>query len=359
MSARIGGGRMTTKRGTSGFSLIELLVVLAILVIVMAIIIPVLGHARNAARKAATSATIADLTASCGAFRNDQRREPGYFSLADMGHADNKDYGFTTMNNVLIDLCGGLATGRENTDATAPVVKVGPNADALVLFDKRLMALDDSAKSPGSGGSGGGYFRPGTALMDWKFYEKTVGSPSSMTSQQLLQQKYLNARPANRVMPDLVDAWGSPILGWGVDTSLSPADAAGGFGKEDSSTPGRALVYWAQNAAFLKATKTASRSGSGANQQELSLLGVNNLSNVNANLQALLGNPSYPDPSDPSKPAAARGPLVFQSAGPDAVYMGKEDRGGKKAGGTAAAYTSTTGTDAMFDFDDLIFSAGQ
>lgn len=362
MNTRINGS--TRARG---FSLIELLVVIGILVIVMAIILPVLSGARDAARKASTVTIFADLTTASAQFRTDQRREPGYFSLADMGNLANAGAGFTQMNNILLDLTGGITTGREDISSPAdPVVNVGPHKDALVLFDKRLMSIDESAKSPNKSAAGGGYFRPGTALIDWKFFQKVTADPTSANS--INEEKYTRGNPANNmVMPDLVDGWGNPILAWGIDTSAAPDYAntttPGTFGVLNSSVAGPHFVYWAQNAGFLRATKMASRSGGGTNQKQLSLLGVDNAADattLTANLEALLGNPAYATTTTPTHPTAARGSIVFHSAGSDAVFMSKEDRGGKSAaGGTKAAYLSANNTDAMNAFDDVVQSAGQ
>lgn len=340
-----------------GFSLIELLVVIGILVIVLAIVLPVLGYARDAARKASTTTIFADLNTASAQFRTDNRRDPGYFSLTDMGSRANGTAGFTAMNNVLLDLCGGITSGRPSDDDDNPIVEVGPTESALVVFDKRLMAASQTAKQPGSGsgGSGGGYFNPGTALVDHNLYAKVKTDRNGARA-----QKY--ASNNNMAVPDLVDGWGNAVLAWGIDTSAAPDYASTPpepFGEVDSSNGTRPFVYWMQNSGFLSATAMVTRSGSGSNQAELSLLGAANNTKIPDNLQALLGNPAYPSPSSADRPAAARGSIVFHSAGSDGVFMSKEDRGGKSAEDGAAAYTSGTGADTMHAFDDVLFSSGQ
>ncbi|MEL7485492.1 MAG: prepilin-type N-terminal cleavage/methylation domain-containing protein, partial [Planctomycetota bacterium] len=92
------------------FSLIELLVVITIIAIVIAITVPAIGAARDLARGTATQSQIQALATAVGSFQTDNERVPGYFNAAQM--SDNDD-GFTSMQNVILDLAGGTIGEQE------------------------------------------------------------------------------------------------------------------------------------------------------------------------------------------------------------------------------------------------------
>jgi hypothetical protein len=82
--------------------------------------------------------------------------------------------------------------------------------------------------------------------------------------------------------------------------------------------------------------------------------------NQSCTLEGLLGNPSFPKNGvNPPRPDKARGEVVFQSAGPDAYFMGKNDRGTKMHWNPAnhSSVPYSTVTDVMKDYDDILQTA--
>jgi prepilin-type N-terminal cleavage/methylation domain-containing protein len=311
------------------FSLIELLVVIAIIAIVIAILIPALRGARITARKAATGSTLRDLCTASQAFYNENHRNPGYFPPVAMGAAANAQNtgGFTGMQNVLLDLAGGVTAA-----ATVPnqIIPVGPGGSTAVNVDLTKI---------GSATGGKGFFIP--------------------RKDALVADAGLAASANNKQMPLLMDAFGNPILAWVADERPTNTFAA-----YDSSQP--AKFYWASNAGVLSSTgigrdlRSQAYAPDGGSMLGGSIPGAD----LATTLTGLLGNPAYPKAnSTPQVPDAARGTIVFHSAGADGLFMGRTDRGTKVFGTSGSPspnvpYRSGTGIDVISEYDDVVQATG-
>jgi len=308
------------------FSLVEMMVVLLILAVVLAIVVPALSAARNTARKAATNALMNQLATSCAQFQMDERRLPGYFTARDVGAAENGDRGFSTMNNILADLAGGIV---EN-NSTSTTIQVGPRAGATQIYiDTALIGSSRQIK----GVTNKAYFQP-----DPKFFGLVNGREGDVNHQRL---------------PDLFDSWGTPILAWQQDET---PNTTGDFASANSSAP--AKFYWIQNAAFLKSTGLGKFTINEAIDSVIGAPNNNPGSTRIDSLWAVLGTPAFTDPAYPTppnmRPAQARAPIVFQSAGYNSTYCGRSERGGKLADANGGTIPYSSPADAMDAFDDFL-----
>lgn len=287
-----------------GFSLIELLVVIFIIIVIVSITIPALAGARKSARKAETQMTLTTLGNAVSQFETDHNgTAPGYFSAREMGRQENATRGFTAMQNILLDLSGGLTTGTG-----ASTVLVGPTAADAVRIDQSLIGTT----------SGGGklYF----SINRKNFYPQdgTQGARTGVPEHQY---------------PELVDAFGTPIVAWVQDPTFTKAPAVvTDFAREDSgtaaaTTPSR--FYWASNAAFFTSGVRIGKRG--VDNGAVSMLGsdVAPADRVRS-LTGLLGSPgsalnmtqagvTY----DTLWPSAARAGVVLHSAGEDGAFLPK------------------------------------
>ncbi len=400
-------------RGSSGargvvgraFSLIELLVVIAIIALLIALLLPALSGAREAGLKSSTAAMSNELTTAAQRFGNDNAgRMPGYFSERQMGSdandAEQDGEGMSAMENALLELGGtGVVLGRvgdpglpgENVEAG--IIEVGPSDDPAqrVVVNTNLI------------GAEGAYFSP-----DDKFVKVMTTGYQGSAEQQSAK---------SRGMPDVVDAWGNPLLVWSQDTaargSIDPlsdaddtytqfvrvtSDGAGAPG----DTSGAAWFYLASNSCFIGAPQAGQSGGidMGADPTggPASVIGPGVDDAFSATerirtLASLLGSPSSyvlaPDPNVNSieeaeveqiYPARPRARFIVHSAGRDGIYFSSRDSGWlenahsggaefhidfgnnfKSQGPTSERFTDNDGAftniDMLESFDDILSGA--
>lgn len=364
--------RLLTAR--RGFSLIELITVVTIIGVVIAILVPALGGADNIARRTASQALMNNVVQASLSFENDTRRPPGYFSATDMGFIQNRDRGFTAMENVMLDLAGGvLGTSDSVGSLEDGWLEVGPSDDREIVVNPSLIGAD---------AGGGGYFTPPADRF-------TVGEEGNGNG-QVGEADHLE-------LPDLVDNFGQPILAWVRDPVAKARGVPTGrnqFAQQDYDPMGTGIAYyyWNSNAGFLRSQAL----GEKTEDQSASLLfridddgsaplgpgSERSATEKSEALAALLGNPSFASAGDSTVldapigdifPAASRGSIVLHSAGSDGVYLDSRDSGAKATRGrllyglnikldNGSLYTDAQGRETNIDivegFDDVVVSGG-
>ncbi len=329
------------------FSLIEMMVVLGILVLVLAIVLPALNSARVSARKSATQSLMNGLQTASAQFTLSERRLPGYFGTQAMADNVNAGRGFTTMDNILLDLAGGITQAARNVPGGDPcvlatdfraVIEVGPTTTETV----RVSVSSIGATKAIAGVQTKGYFQP-----DKRYF----------AAQCLVSKRKSSVNPDHFAMPVVIDAFGHPVLAWSQDERIAPDRE---FAAENGTT--RARFYRVPNIGFLEATALGEFGIDQRDTQKGSLLGITAIPDMvkAQTMAAILGNPNSPDPTDNTMPSEARGKLLYHSAGPNGVYLGIQERGGKIARANGNALPYTTGKDWANDgsFDDIILTGG-
>jgi prepilin-type N-terminal cleavage/methylation domain-containing protein len=330
---------MMTQRSRSAsarraFSLVELLVVIAVIALVAAVAIPSLSGARNATRAASTQSLMSQIVQAAAQFERDERRMPGYFSPQQMGAADNATRGLSAMQNVMLDLAGGVQ------GAGGGLVAVPANSDTILTNvgptnNPQEQVRVDIALIGSEAGNSRGYFVP-----DRKFFVAQDGLGQQSTSEA-----------SHRRLPSVVDAFGNPLLVWVADdTVIGQPTQEWDFAQLNSGL--RASFYWVSNAAFLGtgATSTGRRGydQTGNNLRAGSLLAapINRADAVRRSLIGILGHPSFPIRTDPAVtprlPAAPRGTFVVHSAGADGIYYSRRDRGARQFAQPGISDSGTT-----------------
>lgn len=361
---------MPTRATTNqrAFSITELLIVIAIIALLVAILFPALAGVRVRARELETTRLINDILTAAQTFRTDTGRLPGYFTADEMGADANggssavatDGAGLSAMENVLLDLAGTEAIWSEadNPDQTvwlptSPYQNVGDTGEIFVNPDL-------------IGAGEGDYLR-----LSSKFFAAQPNSSPTEAAQQGDVARGQVGAEGERQIPDVVDAFGTPLLVWSADTgrsgTLTRSTAAGpadNFARTaydpNDNTIRPARFYWNANAAFLKAPRLGREQRNmlsanlndgeptsllgGAVRQAVSDQGMEEL------MEAFFGNPSYPDEATLIAGAdiynqvwarEARGDFIVHSAGRDGIYVSTRDRQGA---GVIADSAGATGT---------------
>lgn len=366
-----------------GFSLIELLVVMFIIVLVISIVVPALSKARQATRVTATDNLMSNVLTSASTFQQDNRRLPGRFGGRDMGSDDNGNTrGMTMAENVMLDLAGGIVQVGGSAPASGGVL-VHPFASSTSTRASQEGCWVDLGLIGQPTKSGKGYFVPDNKYFVAQTDAAQVGKAGDPAD---------NAN--KQTYPDLVDAFGQPLLIWIEDESVvgkvafdSSTSGPNNFARVSSTTPSNAPParhYWNSNAGFLKSAAFGKKQ---TDVKAGSLIGADSTTR-DTTLAGLLGNPaaatdigSLSAAKDYKSilPTASRGKIIVQAAGPDGIFLSNTDargRGQIKSGETAMYYgfnfvdpAATTKlrvdasgrpqtVDVALTFDDQITSGG-
>jgi len=205
--------------------------------------------------------------------------------------------GFTQAENALLELAGGIAP---DADLSRPEVFEIRLADKTVRIDPLLVNRADG---------------PGYVQIKSSGQSQGVGDAGTIGVAEIgRHQVDMQVRSGNGRMPDILDAWGTPLMLWTANQTAGPSPD---FALVNSGA-GKARFYWASNAGIF-------RSSLG----QLSLLSADaDAEDRERSLEGLLGHPDFPDPSSPQdadrRPLAPLGETVVVSAGPDGVFFAKK-----------------------------------
>ncbi len=293
-----------------GFTLVELLVVISIIVVLISILLPALGSARNSARKASTRALMTTVSTSIQQFRSSQNRLPGYFSQSELGFGGNVS-AFTTMENALLDLMGGVLSPSASTAGKPQFIQIDaltPSGSKTVKVDVLAVGSSEgpgylSLPAKGVGTKQGGANGLGSAKIDVDQVARDAAERSG--------QKYS--------MPDVLDAWGKPIMLWAKNESAGASPRFALKSSPASANAPQGLFYWWSNRGYLASPSQKPNSALGSDATDNDLL---------RSMAGILGHGSFPDanaPADAPAPAAPKGDFVLQSAGVDGVFCNNKN----------------------------------
>ncbi|MEM9064923.1 MAG: prepilin-type N-terminal cleavage/methylation domain-containing protein [Planctomycetota bacterium] len=340
-----------------GFSLVELLAVIAIIALLIGLLLPVVSGARAAARDARLAAQLNGVQTAITNYFASNQRQPGFFTPTQMAQEDNETQGLTQMENMMIDLAGGITAEAPLLSGETKRVLVGPFESPDINLGEAVTIDVDLIGQPGS------FYQP-----DADFYEPITAQIAAS-----------GTAGGARDLPDLLDPYGRPILAWqssGITSApygVLPSFTEGseqtalvrvnaGSDPNNIADNETAAFYLAQNWGMLQAS---SYTDGGL---LFSMLTQNFLLE---NAGALFGHPSFPNEealstADRSSltgvrsitPSAVRAETLLHSSGRDGTFMeavgGVLDESNPSPRPYGFTFLGNQSSDVIEEFDDVI-----
>ena len=325
----------------SGFSLIELMVVISIIAVLVGLLLVALGRVRTAASITKTKNTMQQFAAACDQFQQEYGRYPGVIPEPVLASLPNNP--LSTTENALLELMGGyrvLKPGEENI----PAIKDDYDAysgTVIALGPVWRLKVDVNRIGEGpfiDGKANGPFLAPD---------ENAFG---------LVSGQALGASFNALELPDLLDDWGQPII------YLRRLRSRGPLVSDDPADLPQFLIAGLDG--YLKSTGLGEL---GQNQDYDSSPGgsilTDSLTDFEINYAYVLRHPALgsSDPNDVMETSTARGAYVLISAGPDGIFFSAQDGPGAPGDEvTALGGNPDINPDrAVDEYDDIrIFGGG-
>jgi prepilin-type N-terminal cleavage/methylation domain-containing protein len=341
-----------------GFTMTELLVVIAVIAILAGILLAAMGGVRQRALYTQTESTMQEFSKACEAFQVEHNRYPGAIP-EDVLAAGSGIPDISGTENALADLMGGTRVLTPFDDANsfaaddfdtfgtgqAVVYTLGGSTGWRLKADINLMGegpvLNGTPYAP--------YFTPSESQFA-AARGQVYGNDEEHNCRQLTGS-------GDMCLPDLLDAWGQPIV------YLRRARASGPLFDDGSGVPPQFHAAPAQCYTRSKQLGEQGRSQLGADKGSV-LNAAGGVGSVGQNrvFAQILRHTGFAAESA-SFAGTARGAYALFSAGPDGVYFAVDDGPGtpsQKIGeGIAVDDFIGMGPSIISEFDDVrVFGGG-
>ncbi|MCZ6836352.1 MAG: prepilin-type N-terminal cleavage/methylation domain-containing protein [Planctomycetota bacterium] len=341
----------------SGFSLVELMVVVSIIAVLVGLLLVALGKVRGTANITKTKNTMREFSAACDQFEQEFGRYPGPIPETVLATYTGGPSPISSTENAILDLMGGYRVQRPSDGGTSAqddydaynalsgtsTISFGSTGWSLAVNIARIgegPVIDGKASGP--------FFTP-----DEQSFANVAG--------QVFPGGAFGGTPPE--LPDLLDAWGQPIIYMRRQRTRGPLVS------EDPDERPQFLI--AGLSPYLQTPEGIGALGfdqvySVAGNSRGSILSSNLGLDSEFNYAYILRHPglgSFYDRDKMMSSSTAQGAYVLISAGPDGIYFSAED--GPGGPGDVVKDLSTLGTaDAnpsqlIDEYDDIrVFGGG-
>lgn len=327
------------------FTLVEVLVVIGIIVLLLGLLLPAIAAVRAAADNSKTEGIISEFSKACEQFQLEHGFPPGL--VPDAALAQQAAGGapeLSSTENALLHLMGGYILATDPNYATT----TGRIYDYTAWGGPEFKIKADAALPgrPSEMGEGpvingkqyGAYYTPGQD--EFAIARGQIGEPDFQ-------------------VPDLLDAWGTPIIYIKRSRSVGPIVGDG------TANPGPQFVREGANS-YLLATQLAELASNqvpGGGTLEYSMLnetggGASLNGNVTVaewNLMVLIGHQAFQTTGGGGEIwySQPRGDFVLISAGEDGVYLSRNEKIGQ-----APNENEIPAPAAVREYDDIVRMGG-
>lgn len=328
----------------SGFSLVELMVVISIIAVLVGLLLVALGRVRTAAAKTRTQNTMRQFAAACDQFQQEYGRYPGVIPEPVLASLPNNP--LSTTENALLELMGGFRVLRPNEAGT-------PREDEFNAYTGTIIVV----------GSAWRLRVDVNRIGEGPFIDGKANGPFLAPDENafgLVSGQALGASFNALELPDLLDDWGQPIIYLRRLRSRGPL-------VPDPDIPNDLPQFLIAGLdGYLKSTGL----GELGRNQVYSSSGNPGGSILTDTLPDYLINYAYvlrhaalgdSDPNEVRKTSTARGAYVLISAGPDGIFFSAQDGPGAPGDEvTALGGNPDINPDrAVDEYDDIrIFGGG-
>jgi prepilin-type N-terminal cleavage/methylation domain-containing protein len=329
----------TEGRARGGFTLTEMLVVIGIIALLLGILLPALSAVQERARKTTTENLLTEFGKACETFQQQFGFYPGLVPEAIL--ANSATPAISGTENALLHLCGG-GISQDDPRYNDPVY----NGWTVVNFNVPgggTFSIKVNAAKVGEG--------PRIRGVQYKpFFTPDADKLAPVPGQFLTAA---NADPfANDPLrlPDLVDAWGQPVI---YMRQMRPQGSTLVAGATPAESMTDCMFAYQPIRPYTASVELGNLSQSQAGHSILALA-----ANQSATLAQIIRNVSYGAPNAPLA-GAPRGAWVLISAGRDGIFFSRTDGLGNPTAPVTDIINPPTGPYVVNQYDDVrVFGGG-